>query len=192
MDPANQEGGGELPFLTTVLDFQPFQLSSLIAMNKVISRNLYAVGMRHSGCRELPTVHYCSLEPDNPKDKNAIVIYSNSELRVLCCNNLRYLQKTNSYLSRSNSLVVIVVVGSGVKWCDGCGGVSGGEWWMLGENNGKVVVLVVVVAVVEKPENHRFLTLSVYQDEGGGEKCAICNKTVYAAERIEAGDKAVP
>ncbi|KAJ8300518.1 hypothetical protein KUTeg_022037 [Tegillarca granosa] len=24
---------------------------------------------------------------------------------------------------------------------------------------------------------------------GGGEKCAICNKTVYAAERIEAGDK---
>lgn len=24
---------------------------------------------------------------------------------------------------------------------------------------------------------------------GGGEKCAICNKAVYAAERIEAGQK---
>ncbi|KAJ8320112.1 hypothetical protein KUTeg_001699 [Tegillarca granosa] len=54
-----------------------------VAMKKVIARNLYAVGMHHSDCRELPieTVHYCSLEPDNPKDKNAIAIYSDSELK---------------------------------------------------------------------------------------------------------------
>lgn len=50
-------------------------------MKNVIIRNLYAVGMHHWGAKELSVgpLYYCHFEKDNPKDPNAVAIFSDKE-----------------------------------------------------------------------------------------------------------------
>ena len=50
-------------------------------MKQVIVHNLYCVGMHHWGRKELSVgpMYYCWLEENNPKDRNAIAIYSDKD-----------------------------------------------------------------------------------------------------------------
>ena len=56
-------------------------------MKNVIIRQLYTVGMHHSGTKQLEVgpVYYCSKEPNNPKDQNAIAVYEDEPCRRRIC-----------------------------------------------------------------------------------------------------------
>jgi len=64
-------------------------------MKNVIISNMYAVGMHHHlGQREMEIgpVFYCAHEPTNPRDVNAVAIYSDRELTRRAC----YLQRCDA------------------------------------------------------------------------------------------------
>jgi len=56
-------------------------------MKNVIIRNTYAVGMHHSGFKQLEVgpLYFCSKEPSNPKDPNAVAVYADESLRRRVC-----------------------------------------------------------------------------------------------------------
>ncbi|KAH3720917.1 hypothetical protein DPMN_063828 [Dreissena polymorpha] len=52
-------------------------------MKNVVLQGVYIVGMHHWGRRELEVDvnHFCGQENDNPYDKNAIAVFSDTEMR---------------------------------------------------------------------------------------------------------------
>jgi hypothetical protein len=56
-------------------------------MKNVIIRNVYVVGMHHTGAKQLEVgpLHYCRHEPGNQKDCNAIAVYKDSHLHKRRC-----------------------------------------------------------------------------------------------------------
>ena len=56
-------------------------------MKNVIIRNTYAVGMHHSGVKQLKVgpLYFCSKEPSNPRDPNAVAVYADESLRRRVC-----------------------------------------------------------------------------------------------------------
>ncbi|KAL4221567.1 hypothetical protein ACF0H5_019824 [Mactra antiquata] len=56
-------------------------------MKNVIIKQVYAVGMHHSGVRQLDVgpIYYCGKEEGNPKDPNAIAVYEDKNLRHRVC-----------------------------------------------------------------------------------------------------------
>ena len=63
-------------------------------MKNVIIRQVFAVGMHHSGVKQLEVgpVYSCTREADNPRDNNAIAVYSDEALKHRVC----YLHREDS------------------------------------------------------------------------------------------------
>ncbi|KAH3747384.1 hypothetical protein DPMN_181809 [Dreissena polymorpha] len=50
-------------------------------MKNVVVQGVYIVGMHHRRELEVDVIHYCGQEHDNPYDKNAIAVFSDTEMR---------------------------------------------------------------------------------------------------------------
>ena len=63
-------------------------------MKNVIVRNVYVVGMHHWGGRPLAVgpLHFCGQEPSNPKDPNAIAVFSDED----CSRKVGYVRRQDA------------------------------------------------------------------------------------------------
>ena len=63
-------------------------------MKNVIIRQVFAIGMHHSGVKQLEVghVYFCAREADNSRDNNAIAVYSDEALKHRLC----YLRREDS------------------------------------------------------------------------------------------------